>query len=113
MWHRVAPRLAQRFMLVIADLPAYGWSAAPPAQPDHESYTKRAMARAMIEAMQTLGFIHFRLAGHDRGARPSRPAGAACGARHRRHLGHVAPHGRTACHTRLALDVSGSGGAIP
>ena len=29
MWHRVAPALAQHFTLVIADLPGYGWSAAP------------------------------------------------------------------------------------
>ncbi len=28
-WHRVAPVLAQRFTLVIADLPGYGWSAVP------------------------------------------------------------------------------------
>ena len=55
MWHRVAPALAQRFTLVIADLPGYGWSAAPQAQPDHAPYTKRAMAQAMVEAMQTLG----------------------------------------------------------
>ena len=69
MWHAVAPMLAQRFTLVITDLPGYGWSAAPPAQPDHAPYTKRAMALAMVEAMQTLGFIRFRLAGHDRGGR--------------------------------------------
>lgn len=25
MWHRVAPLLAPRFTLVIADLPGYGW----------------------------------------------------------------------------------------
>ncbi len=34
MWHRVAPLLAPHFILVIVDLPGYGWSAAPPAQPD-------------------------------------------------------------------------------
>ena len=69
MWHRVAPALAQRFTLVIADLPGYGWSAAPMAQADHAPYTKRAMAQAMVEAMEKLGFVHFRLAGHDRGGR--------------------------------------------
>ena len=69
MWHRVAPTLVRRFTLVIADLPGYGWSAAPPAQPDHTPYTKRAMAQAMVEAMETLGFVRFRLAGHDRGGR--------------------------------------------
>ena len=31
MWHRVAPDLAERFSLVIADLPGYGSSDAPPA----------------------------------------------------------------------------------
>ena len=69
MWHRVAPTLAPRFTLIIADLPGYGWSAAPRALPDHAPYTKRAMAHAMVEAMETLGFVRFRLAGHDRGAR--------------------------------------------
>jgi len=31
MWHRVAPLLAQRFALIIPDLPGYGWSDAPEA----------------------------------------------------------------------------------
>src|SRR5260370_21254789 len=26
MWHRVAPQLADRFTLIVADLPGYGWS---------------------------------------------------------------------------------------
>ncbi len=69
MWHRVAPALARHFTLVIADLPGYGWSAAPAARNDHAPYTKRAMAAAMVEAMETLGFARFRLAGHDRGGR--------------------------------------------
>ena len=69
MWHRVAPALARHFRLVIADLPGYGWSAAPPAQQDHSPYTKRAMAKAMVEVMEALGFVRFRLAGHDRGGR--------------------------------------------
>src|SRR5512143_246533 len=29
MWHRVAPQLADKFTLVIADLPGYGWSDMP------------------------------------------------------------------------------------
>ncbi len=29
MWHRVAPTLAQRFSLIIPDLPGYGWAVAP------------------------------------------------------------------------------------
>jgi haloacetate dehalogenase len=68
-WHKVAPELAKHFSLVIADLPGYGWSAAPKAAPDHTPYTKRAMANVMIEAMEALGHARFRLAGHDRGGR--------------------------------------------
>jgi haloacetate dehalogenase len=69
MWHRVAPVLAPHFTLVIADLPGYGWSTVPDADADHAPYTKRAMAGAMVEAMAALGFVRFRLAGHDRGGR--------------------------------------------
>ena len=69
MWHRVAPELAPHFTLVIADLPGYGWSAVPEAGTDHAPYTKRAMAAVMVEAMEALGFVRFRLAGHDRGGR--------------------------------------------
>jgi haloacetate dehalogenase len=69
MWHRVAPALTPHFTLVIADLPGYGWSAAPAADAEHSPYTKRAMAAGMVEAMETLGFVRFRLAGHDRGGR--------------------------------------------
>lgn len=69
MWHAVAPALAKRFSLVIPDLPGYGWSAAPDAQEDHSPYTKRAMATAMIELMESLGYARFALAGHDRGGR--------------------------------------------
>jgi haloacetate dehalogenase len=69
MWHRVAPELAKRFTLVIADLPGYGWSDAPESDATHAPYTKRAMAQAMVEVMEALGHVHFRLAGHDRGGR--------------------------------------------
>ncbi|MBV8508544.1 MAG: alpha/beta hydrolase [Xanthobacteraceae bacterium] len=69
MWHQVAPELARHFTLIIPDLPGYGWSAVPDAKPDHAPYTKRAMAAVMIEVMETLGHVHFNLAGHDRGGR--------------------------------------------
>jgi haloacetate dehalogenase len=69
MWHRVAPRLAERFTLVAADLPGYGASDIPATDADHTPFTKRAMARAMVEVMQHLGHARFALAGHDRGAR--------------------------------------------
>jgi haloacetate dehalogenase len=69
MWHRVAPQLADRFTLIIADLPGYGWSDMPESDQDHTPYTKRAMAKVMVEAMEQLGHVHFALAGHDRGGR--------------------------------------------
>lgn len=71
MWHRVAPKLAERFTLVIADLPGYGWSDIPKSDSDHTPYTKRAMANTMIEVMEKLGHVRFALAGHDRGGRVS------------------------------------------
>jgi haloacetate dehalogenase len=71
MWHKVAPKLDDRFTLVIADLPGYGWSDMPESDKDHTPYTKRAMAKALVEAMESLGYVHFALAGHDRGGRVS------------------------------------------
>jgi haloacetate dehalogenase len=60
MWHRLAPALAQRFSLIIPDLPGYGWSDAPPSDAEHAPYTKRAMANAMIEVTEALGHARFR-----------------------------------------------------
>jgi haloacetate dehalogenase len=69
MWHRLAPDLAKRFTLIIADLRGYGASSIPPAVPDHETYSKRAMARDVIEVMEALGHTRFDILAHDRGAR--------------------------------------------
>ncbi len=69
MWRKVAPRLAAEFTLVIPDLRGYGDSSKPPAGPDNENYSKRALALDQIETMAALGFERFRVAGHDRGAR--------------------------------------------
>jgi haloacetate dehalogenase len=69
MWHLVAPALAEHFSLVIPDLPGYGWSAVPESGDGHAPYDKRSMANAMVELMEQLGQVRFRLAGHDRGGR--------------------------------------------
>ena len=69
MWHCVAPRLAERFTVVCADLRGYGDSSKPPGGGDHAGYSKRAMARDQVEAMAQLGFTRFCVAGHDRGGR--------------------------------------------
>ena len=69
MWRDIAPRLAQRFTVVCADLRGYGDSSTPPSSPDHAPSSKRAMARDMNSVMAQLGLEHFSIAGHDRGGR--------------------------------------------
>jgi haloacetate dehalogenase len=69
MWHHLAPALAERFSLVIADLPGYGASDVPRTDANHTPYTKRAMARTIVDLMESLGHSRFSLAGHDRGGR--------------------------------------------
>lgn len=65
-WREVAPELADRFSIVCPDLPGYGDSEPPAGGP--ASYTKRAMAAAMVELMRQLGHPRFAVVGHDRGA---------------------------------------------
>jgi haloacetate dehalogenase len=69
LWHKVAPRLAERFTVVAADLRGYGDSGKPATTADHAPYSKRAMAEDMAEVMTALGHETFFLAAHDRGAR--------------------------------------------
>ena len=69
MWHRVAPRLAERFTVVAPDLRGYGDSSKPPSDPEHFAYSKRATAQDQVEVMAALGFERFAVVGHDRGAR--------------------------------------------
>jgi haloacetate dehalogenase len=69
MWHEVAPPLAEQHTVVAADLRGYGGSDKPPSNPDHSSYSKRAMAADMVGAMKALGHKRFAVVGHDRGAR--------------------------------------------
>jgi haloacetate dehalogenase len=53
---------------VCPDLRGYDESSKPPTTPDHEPYSKRAMARDCVALMRTLGHERFALAGHDRGS---------------------------------------------
>lgn len=70
-WHKVAPRLSERFNVVATDLRGYGDSEKPAGGARHEGYCKREMARDQVEAMRALGHERFFLCGHDRGARVS------------------------------------------
>jgi haloacetate dehalogenase len=68
-WHKVAPALAERFTLVLADLRGYGDSSKPAGDADHANYSKRTMARDMLRLMKALGHTRFAVLAHDRGAR--------------------------------------------
>lgn len=68
-WWHVAPRLAERFHVIVADLRGYGLSDAPPDDPAHTTYSKRRMAQDIVELMQALGLASAHVLGHDRGAR--------------------------------------------
>jgi haloacetate dehalogenase len=68
-WHKVAPTLAEHFTVVAADLRGYGDSSRPPADERHNNYSKRSMAADAHGLMEALGFEHFSVLAHDRGAR--------------------------------------------
>ena len=68
-WHKVAPRLAEKFHVICPDLRGYGDSSKPPSTADHYPYSKRAMGVDMIDVMSYFGYSDFFLVGHDRGAR--------------------------------------------
>ena len=69
MWSQVAGDLGRDFTVIAPDLRGYGKSTAPADSPDHETYSKRAMARDAVALMRHFGFERFDLAGHDRGGR--------------------------------------------
>ena len=71
-WHKVADKLAQHFTVVAADLRGYGDSDKPVASDKSEAYSKRVMAKDQVELMKHLGFEHFSVLAHDRGARVAR-----------------------------------------
>src|SRR5215471_13322228 len=71
MWRFLAPKLAESHTVICVDLRAYGRSGIPSSSDDHFPYSKRAMAKELVEVMNTLGFPTFTLIGHDRGGRVS------------------------------------------
>jgi haloacetate dehalogenase len=71
MWRSLAPKLAEDHTIICVDLRAYGRSGIPASTYDHFPYSKRAMAKELVEVMDKLGFPTFTLIGHDRGGRVS------------------------------------------
>lgn len=69
-WHRVAPRLAERFTVIAPDLRGYGDSRGPTrCDDDPLAYSKRSMAADMVAVLDSLGIDAAAVAGHDRGGR--------------------------------------------
>jgi haloacetate dehalogenase len=71
MWRFLAPKLAETHTVICVDLRAYGRSGIPASTDDHFPYSKRAMAKELVDLMGKLGFPTFTLIGHDRGGRVS------------------------------------------
>ncbi|MGQ0543789.1 MAG: alpha/beta fold hydrolase [Betaproteobacteria bacterium] len=70
LWHKVAPRLAERYTVVAPDLRGYGDSDKPQAAPDdHVVYCKRTTAKDLSALMDRLDLKSWHVVGHDRGAR--------------------------------------------
>jgi haloacetate dehalogenase len=68
-WHKVAPKLAEQFAVVVPDLRGYGDSGKPEGGERHENYSFRAMAQDQVDVMRHFGHERFLVAAHDRGAR--------------------------------------------
>lgn len=69
MWHKIATNLSKYFTIVAADLRGYGSSFVLKGDNKHLNYSKREMAKDMVQLMDILGFKKFLIAGHDRGGR--------------------------------------------
>ncbi len=69
MWHLVAPKLAERFTVVMMDLRGYGDSGRPQSDASHAVYSKREMALDAVAVMTHHGFERFQVLAHARGAR--------------------------------------------
>ncbi len=68
-WHKTANELSKYFTIIAADLRGYGSSFVLKSDNKHFNYSKREMAKDMVQLMDKLGFKKFCIAGHDRGGR--------------------------------------------
>ncbi|WWC63010.1 uncharacterized protein I303_105608 [Kwoniella dejecticola CBS 10117] len=68
-WHKIAPKLAEKYTVIATDLRGYGQSSKPRGSESHEEYSKREMAADQVQVMEHFGFSEFHIIAHDRGAR--------------------------------------------
>ncbi len=68
-WHKIVPALKDHFTLILPDLRGYGRSSCPPTDDGHSPYSKRAMARDIVDVADYFDSPEFFLTGHDRGGR--------------------------------------------
>src|ERR1700757_147111 len=59
MWRFLAPKLSENHTVICGALRAYGRSGVPVSTDDHFPYSKRAMAKELVEVMGKLGFPTF------------------------------------------------------
>ena len=71
-WHHIAPKLTDRFTVILTDIRGRGETHKPSHDPEQNAYTKRDMAAEQLEVIQRLGHDRFALVAHDRGARVAR-----------------------------------------
>ena len=71
-WHHLAPKLTDRFTVVLTDIRGRGESHKPGHAAGNNAYSKREMAIEQIAVMRALGHETFSLVAHDRGARVAR-----------------------------------------
>ena len=68
-WRKVAPKLAEKYTVILHPDRCYGDTDKPVSTPDHRPYSKKEMAKDLIALTQALGIDQFSFVGHDRGAR--------------------------------------------
>ena len=59
MWEETALLLSDKYTTIIPDLRGYGESAKPKGLFDHSNYSKREMAKDMIQIMDNLKYQYF------------------------------------------------------
>jgi pimeloyl-ACP methyl ester carboxylesterase len=67
MWRHVARALAEQYLVIVPDLRGYGASDKP-EETSPDTYSKRTMARDIVNVVRDIGMERFSLIGHDRGA---------------------------------------------